>query len=234
MQRSKRYRQGAEALTQDASYPLPEAIDVVQSFPKTKFDETMELAFNLGVDPKKSDQMVRGTLTLPNGTGKKPRIVAVTASDDKAKAALAAGAMEAGHQTILDKISGGWLDFDVLVATPEVMRDLGKLGRILGPRGLMPSPKTGTVSDDVVRVVQEVQKGKIEFKMDRHANVHVPVGKKSFTREMLLGNCEAVVNAVLRAKPSTAKGQYVRSITLTSTMGPGVRLDLKGILAGTK
>lgn len=234
MQRSKRYRQGAEALTQDASYTLPEAIDVVQSFPKTKFDETMELAFNLGVDPKKSDQMVRGTLTLPNGTGKKPRIVVVTASDDKARAALAAGAMEAGHQTILEKISGGWLDFDVLAATPDVMRDLGKLGRTLGPKGLMPSPKAGTVSDDVVRIVQEVQKGKIEFKMDRHANVHVPVGKKSFTKEMLLGNCETVVNAVLRAKPPTAKGQYVRSMTLSSTMGPGIRLDVKGILAGTK
>lgn len=234
MQRSKRYRQGAEALTQDASYPLPEAIDVVQSFPKTKFDETMELAFNLGVDPKKSDQMVRGTLTLPNGTGKKPRIVVVTASDDKARAALAAGAMEAGHQTILDKISGGWFDFDVLAATPDVMRDLGKLGRILGPKGLMPSPKAGTVSDDVVRVVQEVQKGKIEFKMDRHANVHVPVGKKSFTKEMLLANCETVVNAVMRAKPPTAKGLYVRSMTLSSTMGPGIRLDVKGILAGAK
>ncbi len=234
MQRSKRYRQGAEALKQGATYSLPEAIDVVQSFPKVKFDETMELAFNLGVDPKKSDQMVRGTMTLPNGTGKKPRIVVVTASEDKASAALAAGAMEAGHQTVIDKISRGWFDFDVLAATPDVMRDLGKLGRILGPKGLMPSPKSGTVAEDVVRVVQEVQKGKIEFKVDRHANVHVPVGKKSFTKEMLLGNCEVVVTAVLRAKPHTAKGQYVRSMTLSSTMGPGVRLDVKGILAGTK
>lgn len=234
MQRSKRYRQGAEALKQGATYSLPEAIDVVQSFPKVKFDETMELAFNLGVDPKKSDQMVRGTVTLPNGTGKKPRIVVVTASEDKASAALAAGAMEAGHQTVIDKISRGWFDFDVLAATPDVMRDLGKLGRILGPKGLMPSPKSGTVAEDVVRVVQEVQKGKIEFKVDRHANVHVPVGKKSFTKEMLLGNCEVVVTAVLRAKPHTAKGQYVRSMTLSSTMGPGVRLDVKGILAGTK
>jgi large subunit ribosomal protein L1 len=234
VQRSKRYRQGAEALKQDATYSFPEAIDVVQSFPKVKFDETMELAFNLGVDPKKSDQMVRGTVTLPNGTGKKPRIVVVTASEDKASAAVAAGAMEAGHQTVIDKISRGWFDFDVLAATPDVMRDLGKLGRILGPKGLMPSPKSGTVAEDVVRVVQEVQKGKIEFKVDRHANVHVPVGKKSFTKEMLLGNCEVVVTAVLRAKPHTAKGQYVRSMTLSSTMGPGVRLDVKGILAGTK
>jgi large subunit ribosomal protein L1 len=234
VQRSKRYRQGAEALKQDASYSLPEAIDVVQSFPKVKFDETMELAFNLGVDPKKSDQMVRGTVTLPNGTGKKPRIVVVTASEDKASAALAAGAMEAGYQTIIDKISRGWFDFDVLAATPDVMRDLGKLGRILGPKGLMPSPKSGTVAEDVVRVVQEVQKGKIEFKIDRHANVHVPVGKRSFTKQMLLGNCEVVVTAVLRAKPPTAKGQYVRSMTLSSTMGPGVRLDVKGIATGTK
>lgn len=234
MQRSKRYRQGAEALKEGATYSLPEAIDVVQAFPKVKFDETMELAFNLGVDPKKSDQMVRGTVTLPNGTGKKPRIVVVTASEDKASAALAAGAMEAGHQTIIDKISKGWFDFDVLAATPDVMRDLGKLGRILGPKGLMPSPKSGTVAEDVVRVVQEVQKGKIEFKVDRHANLHVPVGKKSFAKDMLLGNCDVVVTAVLRAKPHTAKGQYVRSMTLSSTMGPGVRLDVKAIVAGTK
>jgi large subunit ribosomal protein L1 len=210
------------------------AIDALQSFPRAKFDETVELAFSLGVDPKKSDQMVRGTVTLPNGSGKVPRIVVVTGNEAKAKAAIEAGAVEAGHKEIIERISNGWLDFDVLVATPDVMRDLGRLGRILGPKGLMPSPKTGTVAEDVVQAVEEVKKGKIEFKMDKSANVHVLVGKISFTKDMLAGNCDAVVTALLRVKPPTAKGQYVKSMTLTSTMGPGMRLDVKEILAGAK
>ncbi len=234
MQRSKRYRQGIAALPNAATYSLADAIGVVQSFPRAKFDETVELAFNLGVDPKKSDQMVRGTVTLPNGTGKVPRIVVVTRGEDKANAAREAGAIEAGHEELIEKISKGWLDFDVLIASPEVMRDLGRLGKMLGPKGLMPSPKTGTVTDDIVRAVEEVKKGKIEFKMDRQANVHTPIGKISFVKEMLVGNAEAVVAAILRAKPSSAKGQYIKSATVTSTMGPGVRLDVKEILASAK
>jgi large subunit ribosomal protein L1 len=232
--RSKRYKQGVAELGSSKLLSVGEAIDILQAFPKAKFDETVELAFKLGVDPKKSDQMVRGTVTLPNGTGKVPRIVVVTRDEGKRKAAIEAGAMEAGHEEIVERISNGWLDFDVLVATPDVMRDLGRLGRILGPKGLMPSPKAGTVAEDVIRVVEEVKKGKIEFKMDRHANVHVPVGKISFAKEMLAGNCEAVVAALLRAKPPSTKGQYIRSMTITSTMGPGVRLDAKELLSGGK
>lgn len=234
MQRSKRYKQGISNLDKALQRPLGDAIDSLQSFPRAKFDETVELAFNLGVDPKKSDQMVRGTVTLPNGTGKAPRIIVITRGEDKAKAALAAGASQVGYQDLMEKISGGWLDFDVLIATPDVMRELGKLGKILGPKGLMPSPKVGTVSDDVSRAVEEVKKGKIEFKMDKGANLHVPVGKVSFTREMLKGNCEAVLTALLRAKPATAKGQYIKSATIASTMGPGIRLDLKEILSSPK
>jgi len=232
--RSKRYRQGVANLNKTELCSLAEAIDALQSFPKAKFDETVELAFSLGVDAKKSDQMVRGTMTLPNGTGKAPKIVVVTRSEEKAKAAMEAGAMEAGHEEIIEKISNGWLGFDVLIATPDVMRDLGRVGRILGPKGLMPSPKTGTVAEDVVQVVEEVKKGKIDFKMDRQANVHIPVGKLSFEKEMLAGNCEAVVSALLRAKPAAAKGQYIRSMTMTSTMGAGMRLNVKEILAGTQ
>ncbi len=234
MPRSKRYSQGIAELKTDELSSLDSAIAALQSFPRAKFDETVELAFNLGVDPKKSDQMVRGTVTLPHGTGKVPRIVVVTRSEEKAKAAIDAGVLEAGHEDVMERISNGWLDFDVLIATPDVMRDLGRLGKILGPRGLMPSPKTGTVADDVLAAVEEVKKGKIEFKMDRQANVHVPVGRISFASEMLVGNCLAVVSALLRAKPTTAKGQYIKSMTVTSTMGAGIRLDVKEILAGAK
>ncbi len=234
MQRSKRYNQGMANLDRSVPRVLGDAIESLQAFPRAKFDETVELSFNLGVDPKKSDQMVRGTVTLPNGTGKVPKIIVITRSEDKGRAALSAGASQAGFQELMEKISGGWLDFDVLIATPDVMRDLGKLGKILGPKGLMPSPKVGTVADDVARAVEEVKKGKIEFKMDRSANLHVPVGKISFTKDMLKGNCEAVLAALLRAKPATAKGQYIKSATVTSTMGPGIRLDLKDILASSK
>jgi large subunit ribosomal protein L1 len=234
MRRSKRYRQGAAALPKAASYPLAEAIEVVQSFPRAKFDETVEMAFHLGVDPKKSDQRVRGTVTLPNGTGKAPKIVVITRGEDKAKAALEAGAAEAGYEELTERISKGWLDFDVLVASPDVMRDLGRLGKILGPKGLMPSPKAGTVTDDLVQAVEQVKKGKIEFKMDRHGNVHTPIGKISFPKELLVGNAQAIITALLSAKPVAAKGQYIRSATVTSTMGPGVGLDIKEIIASAR
>jgi len=207
---------------------------VLQSFPRAKFDEMVEMAFNLGVDPKKSDQQVRGTVTLPNGTGKVPRIVVITRAEDKAKAALEAGAAEAGHEELIGKIAQGWFDFDVLIASPDVMRDLGRLGKILGPKGLMPSPKTGTVTDDVVGAVEEVKKGKIEFKMDRSANVHVPIGKISFAGALLVGNAEVVVTALVRAKPAAAKGQYIKSASVTSTMGPGIKLDVKEMVSSMK
>jgi len=231
VRRSKRYRQGAAALPKSAAQPLGQAIEVVQSFPRAKFDETVEMAFHLGVDPKKSDQRVRGTVTLPNGTGKARKIVVITRGEDKAKAALEAGATEAGCEELTERISKGWLDFDVLIASPDVMRDLGRLGKILGPRGLMPSPKSGTVSNDLVQAVEEVKKGKIEFKTDRHANVHVPIGKISFAKELLVGNAQAIITALLRAKPAAAKGQYIKSATITSTMGPGVGVDVKEIVA---
>jgi large subunit ribosomal protein L1 len=234
VRRSKRYKQGATALSERGSYPLSEAIEVLQSFPRAKFDETVEMAFHLGVDPKKSEQKVRGTVTLPNGTGKVPRIVVVARGEDKLKAALEAGAVEAGHEELIKRISEGWLDFDVLIASPEVMRDLGRLGKMLGPKGLMPSPKTGTVAEDVAAAVEEVKKGRIEFNMDRHGNVHVPVGRISFAREQIVENAEAVVSALLRARPAAAKGQYVTSATVSSTMGPGIRLDVKEVLFSTK
>lgn len=234
MRRSKRYQQGIAALSNETTYPLGQAIEVLQSFPRAKFDETVEMAFHLGVDPKKSDQKVRGTVGLPNGTGKVPKIVVVAGTDDKVKAALEAGATEAGHQELIEKMSGGWLDFDVLIATPDVMRDLGRLGRMLGPRGLMPSPKTGTVTEDVAAAVEEVKKGKIEFNMDRQGNVHVPIGKISFAKELLMENAEAIVTALLRAKPPAAKGQYMSSATVTSTMGPGLRLDVRDMVGSSK
>ncbi len=234
MRRSKRYTQGIQLLDKGAMHSVDDAMGVVQSFPKARFDETVEVSFNLGVDAKKSDQMVRGTVTLPNGTGRTLKIVVITRNEDKAKSALEAGATVAGYQELIERISGGWLDFDLLIASPDVMRDLGKLGRILGPKGLMPSPKAGTVAEDVVGALEEVKKGKIEFKMDRHSNVHIPIGKMSFTKEMLIGNCQAVVAALLKAKPAAAKGQFVKSATLTSTMGPGVKIDLKEIIASGK
>lgn len=234
MGRSKRYRQGEASLDRGATYSLADAISVLQSFPRAKFDEAVEMAFHVGVDPKKSDQMVRGTVALPNGTGKVQKIAVITRQEDKAKAALEAGASEAGHEELIQRISKGWLGFDVLIASPDVMRDLGRLGKILGPKGLMPSPKTGTVSDDVVGAVEEVKRGKIGFKMDRNANVHVPIGKISFAKESLMANAEVVVAALLRAKPAAAKGQYIRSATITSTMGPGVGIEVKEIVASVK
>jgi len=234
VQRSKRYRQGVAGLAKGAAYTLAEAIEVIQSFPRAKFDETVEMAFNLGVDPKKSDQMVRATVVLPNGTGKVPRTVVITRVEEKAKAALKAGAIAAGYEELIEKISKGWLDFDVIIASPEVMRDLARLGKTLGPKGLMPSPKAGTVTENIVQAVEEVKKGKIEFKMDRNANVQVPIGKISFEKDKLAGNAEAVIAALLKAKPSAAKGQYIKSATISSTMGPGLRIDLKELAASAR
>jgi large subunit ribosomal protein L1 len=204
-------------------YPLAEAIGIVKKNAVAKFDETVELHVKLGVDAKKTDQNVRGTAVLPKGLGKKKTIV-VIAKGDKVKEAQAAGADVAGDADVIEKISGGWLDFDVLVATPDMMKDLTKLGKLLGPKGLMPNPKSGTVTFDVGRAVQELKAGRVEFKMDDSGNLHTSVGKASFKPEDLIENAQTVINAITAAKPATAKGVYIRSVTLTSTMGAGVKV----------
>lgn len=213
----------AQSFEAEKKYSLEEAVEIVKKNATAKFDETVELHVKLGVDPKKTDQNVRGSALLPNGTGKK-RTVVVLAKADKIREAQAAGADFAGDAEIIEKIGKGWLDFDVLVATPDLMKDLTKLGKLLGPRGLMPNPKSGTVTFDVGRVVKELKAGRVEFKMDDSGNLHLMIGKASFSPEKLLENAKAVLTAISSAKPPTAKGVYIRSITLTSTMGKGVRV----------
>jgi len=228
MSRSRRYGSAAELVDHSRAYSLAEAIELLLKLPRAKFDETVEVAVQLGVDPKKSDQMVRGTVALPHGTGKSVRVIAIC-QGDQAREALDAGADFVGFKELIEKIQGGWLEFDVMVAAPDTMRELGKLGKLLGPRGLMPSPKSGTVSADVGQAVREVKAGKIKFKIDKNANLHVPIGKASFDAAKLRANGEAALSAVLKAKPSSAKGEYLKSATLSSTMGPGIRLELKAI-----
>jgi large subunit ribosomal protein L1 len=206
-------------------YSITDAAGIVKKAATAKFDETIEIHLKLGVDPKQSDQMVRGTVALPNGSGKSKR-VAVVAKGEKLKEAEAAGADAAGDADLIEKISKGWLDFDVLVATPDAMKDLSKLGKLLGPKNLMPNPKAGTVTFDVGRAVKELKAGRIEFKLEKDVGlIHAGIGKASFTPEKIAQNAKAFVHAVVVAKPSTAKGTYLQSITLTSTMGPGIRLD---------
>jgi large subunit ribosomal protein L1 len=216
----------AAATLERRFYPAHEAVEQVKKAAFAKFDESVDVAVRLGVDPKHADQIVRGTVSLPNGTGKTVRVLAIT-SGDKAKEAEAAGADFVGTDYI-QKIKDGWLDCDVIVATPDVMGQLGALGKILGPRGLMPNPKAGTVTMDVGRAVKELKAGKIEFRVDKAGIVHAPIGKKSFTAEALEQNLQAFMDAIVRAKPAAAKGHYVRSVTVSSTMGPGVALDPAG------
>jgi large subunit ribosomal protein L1 len=207
-------------------YPLNEAVPLVQKIKFAKFDETVELHMRLGVDPKHADQMVRGTVVLPNGLGKSKKVL-VIASGDKQREAEAAGADLVGGEEMVNKIqSESWTDFDAVIATPDMMRSVGKLGKILGPRGLMPNPKTGTVTMDISQAVKEVKAGKVEFRVDKTGVIHAPVGKVSFATDKLLENANSVIQAVLKAKPSAAKGKYVKSVTLCSTMGPGVHLDV--------
>jgi large subunit ribosomal protein L1 len=222
----KRYRAAAGTLEARRLFPVREAVDQVKAAAFAKFDESVDVAVRLGVDPKHADQIVRGTVSLPNGTGKTVRVLAITGGD-KAKEAEAAGADFVGLDYV-QKIKDGWLDCDVIVATPDVMGQLGQLGKILGPRGLMPNPKAGTVTMDVGRAVKELKAGKIEFRVDKSGIVHAPIGKKSFTAEALEQNLHAFMEAIVRAKPSAAKGHYVRSVTISSTMGPGVHLDPAG------
>ena len=221
---SKKYDDAEKAVDRDRLYPPPEALELVKSLATRKFDETVEATFRLGVDPRKADQMIRGTVSLPHGTGKDVR-VAVFAAGDQARDAEAAGADVVGSDDLVKRIEGGFLDFDVAIATPDLMGQVGKLGRTLGPRGLMPNPKTGTVTPDIGKAVSEFKAGKVEYRTDRYGNVHVPIGKASFTPEQLLENYHAVLDELLRAKPAASKGKYVKSTVASSTMGPGVRID---------
>jgi large subunit ribosomal protein L1 len=214
----------ARAQVPERLHSLEEAIPLVQKVKFAKFDETVEVALRLGVDPKHADQMVRGTVVLPHGLGKSKRVLAIAAGE-KQNEARAAGADFVGGEEMVEKIQGGWMEFDAVVATPDLMRAVGRLGKVLGPRGLMPNPKTGTVTFDIGKAVTEIKAGKVEFRVDKTGIVHAPIGKMSFTTEKLLANAHALVDSVVRAKPAAAKGKYLRSITVSSTMGPGVRID---------
>jgi large subunit ribosomal protein L1 len=222
--RSKRYRAAAEQLDRSKSYNLPDAVATLKKFPATKFDQTVTVSIRLGVDPKQSDQMVRGTCPLPHGSGKQVRVL-VFAEGEAAKAAKAAGAEFVGFKDLIQKVQEGFQDFDVAVSTPAAMAEVRKLGKVLGPRGLMPNPKTGTVTDDTAKAVQEVKAGRVEFKLDKNGNIAVPVGKFSFEEKALVENGHAVIEAVVRARPATAKGRFLEAMTLSATMSPGVRLD---------
>ncbi|MEO0093120.1 MAG: 50S ribosomal protein L1 [candidate division WOR-3 bacterium] len=229
MSRSKRYLSLIKSLPERRQFPLAEAVQKMKECANAKFDETVDLAIRLGVDPKKQDQMVKGMVMLPFGTGKPIRVLVLT-KGEKEKEAKEAGADYVGFEEYIEKIKSGWLDFDVVVATPDAMPEVGKLGKILGTRGLMPSPKTGTVTFDVGAAVRSLKAGKIQFKVDKTGNIHVIVGKASFEPKKLEKNILAVVAEVLKAKPATAKGQYLRSITISSTMGPAFKLDSKEII----
>lgn len=222
--RSKRYRAAAELVDAKKKYALGDAVKLLKTLPATKFDQTVTLSFKLGVDPKQSDQMVRGTCPLPHGSGKTVRVL-VFATGAAAEAAKEAGAEFVGFEDLIKKVQGGFQDFDVAVATPAAMAEVRKLGKVLGPRGLMPNPKTGTVTDDTATAVKEVKAGRVEFKLDKNANVAVPVGKFSFDETALLENGSAVIDAVVKARPATAKGAFVEAITLAATMSPGLGVD---------
>lgn len=226
--RSKRFKEAQKLVDKEKSYVLGDAVDVLKKAPTVKFDESVEIALRIGVDPKKSDQQVRSTVFLPHGSGKTIRVI-VFAKGDKAKEALDAGADHAGDQELIDKIKGGWTDFDAIIATPDMMREVGKLGKVLGPRGLMPTPKAGTVTTDVKKAVEDLKKGKIEFKVDKNSVVNNLVGKLSFTKDQLVENIESLLSAILKAKPATAKGQYLCSFFLSSTMGPGLKIDINSL-----
>jgi large subunit ribosomal protein L1 len=214
----------AATLVGTRTYSIEEAIPLIQKVKYAKFDETVELAMRLGVDPKHADQMVRGTVVLPHGLGKSKRVLAI-AGADKQKEATEAGADHVAGEEVVEKILGGWVDFDAVVATPDMMRAVGRLGKVLGPRGLMPNPKTGTVTPNVAQAIREIKAGKVEFRVDKTGIIHAPVGKTSFSTDKLIDNAHALVDSVVRAKPPAAKGRYLRSVTVSSTMGPGVSID---------
>jgi large subunit ribosomal protein L1 len=220
----KKYVDATRKFDRDRLYTPEESFDLVKSLAKRNFDETVEITFRLGIDPRKADQMIRGTVSLPHGTGKTVR-VAVFATGDAAREAEEAGADVVGADDLVARVQEGFLDFDVAIATPDLMSQVGRLGRVLGPRGVMPNPKTGTVTTDVGKTVAEFKAGKVEYRTDRNGNVHVPIGKVSFERDALLENFQAVLDEILRNKPAAAKGRYIKSIATSSTMGPGIRID---------
>ncbi len=223
---TKRTREMAKLVESDKLYTIADAVEILKKSPSVKFDQTVEIALKIGVDPKKSDQQVRGTVSLPNGTGKSLTVL-VFATGDKVQEALDAGASYAGSDELLEKVKGGWTDFDVVITTPDMMREVGKLGKVLGPRGLMPTPKAGTVTTDVKTAVKEVKGGKIEFKLDKHGVCHSGVGKLSFEPLALVENIRSLLTAIARAKPAAAKGNYFQSLAVSSTMGPGLKIDLR-------
>ncbi|MBO7742034.1 MAG: 50S ribosomal protein L1 [Victivallales bacterium] len=225
--RSKLYRSRCQGFERSRSYSFEEGVKVLKAMPKAKFDETVELAMTLGIDPKQSDQIVRGAVVLPRGLGKTSKVV-VIADGEAAEAAKAAGADEVGYADLLERIKGGWLEFDVLIATPAAMKEVRTLGRVLGPRGLMPNPKTGTVTDDTGNAVKEAKAGRVEYRCDKGGVVHMPIGKLSFDAEALMENLDTAFTAVAKARPAVVKGIYMKAATLSATMAPGVRLDLNG------
>ncbi len=222
--RGKRYLEAAKLIDRSKAYDVKEAIELVKKTNVAKFDATVEVAFRLGVDPKKADQQIRGAVVLPHGTGKVRRVL-VLAKGEKAKEAEAAGADYVGDTDYINKIQQGWFEFDVIVATPDMMGEVGKIGRILGPKGLMPNPKTGTVTFDVAKAVNEIKAGKVEYRVDKAGNIHVPIGKVSFDTEKLVENFATIYETILKVKPAAAKGTYVKNVTVASTMGPGVKVD---------
>src|SRR5437588_8776859 len=228
---SKRYKKALELVDANKAYSLKAAVEVLAKFPKAKFNETVDLAFRLGVDPKQSDQMVRGTVPLPHGSGKTVKVLVFAKNGASADAAKGAGAEYVGFDDLIKKCQEGWSDFDVAIATPDAMSEVRKLGKVLGPRGLMPNPKTGTVTDDTARAVREVKAGRVEFKVDKAGNIHVAVGKAAFPPVQIDENARAVLESVLKTKPHTVKGQYLHSCTISATMSPPVRVDMKEFLA---
>ncbi|MGC9512370.1 50S ribosomal protein L1 [Fidelibacter multiformis] len=230
MKHSRRYLELMKQVDREHEYPLVEGVQLLKKVASAKFDESVELSINLGVEPKYADQMVRGTVILPHGTGKKVRVL-VFAQGEKVKEALDAGADYAGLEEYIQKVQDGWLDFDVVIATPDVMRHIGKLGRVLGPHGLMPNPKTGTVTQDIAQAVADSKSGKISFRVDRYGIIHVAVGKVSFEEAKLVENVKAMVATLVKLRPQGAKGQYLRKITLTSTQGPGIKIEKQTALA---
>jgi len=228
---SKRYKKALQMVERSKTYPLKAAVEILSKLPRAKFNETVDLAFRLGVDPKQSDQMIRGTVPLPHGSGKVVRVLVFAKSGPAADAARAAGAEFVGFDDMIKKCQEGWADFDVAVATPEAMGEVRKLGKVLGPRGLMPNPKTGTVTDDTARAVREVKAGRVEYKTDKAGNVHVPIGKISFTPIQIEENARSVIEVIAKARPNSVKGIYLNSCTLSATMSPAVRVDTKEFTA---
>ncbi|WP_308419957.1 50S ribosomal protein L1 [Alkalicoccobacillus porphyridii] len=226
--KGKKYQEALKLVDKDTSYSPAEAIELVKKTATAKFDESVEVAVRLGVDPKKADQQIRGAVVLPNGTGKTQRVL-VFAKGDKAKEAEAAGADYVGEEDFINKINQGWFEFDVIVATPDMMAQVGKLGRVLGPKGLMPNPKTGTVTFDVTKAVNEIKAGKVEYRVEKSGNVHVPIGKVSFEDDKLVENFKTIIDTLLKAKPSAAKGTYMRNVAIASTMGPGIRVNVSSL-----